>query len=206
MHEQYRIHSDDEQALTAVDREVASQLVKRLDQFLAPRLLVLDAYLDSRLVRTLVDLLVSLVQLRHREAGVEFARMGSHAAFPPTRASGKQAHQPLVPELERGFLARYEQFLWRRAKLHLEALEQRGETALILHDGSEMEQPESVRVEGLCPVRSAKGRRLSRPRASSPLCQPNGWGSHPRARHPLARSRLDRTHRPARSGKDALLD
>lgn len=40
----------------------------------------------------------------------------------------------------------------------------RGETALILHDGSEIEQPESVRVEGLCPVRSAKGRRLSRPR------------------------------------------
>jgi hypothetical protein len=96
MHEQYRIHSYDEHALTAVDREVASQLVQRLDQFLAPMLVILDAYVDSRLVRTFIDLLVSLVQLRHREAGVEFARIGSHAAFSLTRASGKQAQQPLV--------------------------------------------------------------------------------------------------------------
>jgi hypothetical protein len=45
----------------------------------------------------------------------------------------------------------------------LEALEKQGQVALLLHDGSELEKPESVRVEGLCPVRSAKGRRLSRP-------------------------------------------
>jgi hypothetical protein len=82
MHEQSGIQSEADQGLTAVDREVASQLVQRLDQFLAPLLVVLDAYVDSRLVRTLVDLLVSLVQLRHREAGVLMSELGAMLLSP----------------------------------------------------------------------------------------------------------------------------
>lgn len=163
MYDQYRIHSCDEQALIAVDREVASQLVKRLDQFLAPLLGVLDAYLDSRLVRTLVDLLVSLVQLRHREAGVLLSELGAMLLSPQQGPAASKRISRLLHSPKWGSWL-IEQFLWRRAQHQLEALEQRGETALILHDGSEIEKPESMRVEGLCPVRSAKGRRLSRPR------------------------------------------
>ena len=163
MHEQYRTPWGDDQALTAVDREVASQFVKGLDQLLAPLLVVLDAYLDSRLVRTLVDLLVSLIQLRHREAGVLLSELGSMLLSPQHGPAGSKRISRLLHSPKWGSWL-IEQFLWRRANLHLEGLEQRGETALILHDGSEIEKPESVRVEGLCPVRSAKGRRLSRPR------------------------------------------
>jgi site-specific recombinase len=70
MQHQYRTQGVNEQALIAVDRAVAKHLVERLDQFLAPLLVVLDAYVDTRLVRTVLALVVSLVQLRHREAGV----------------------------------------------------------------------------------------------------------------------------------------
>jgi hypothetical protein len=99
-----------------------------------------------------------------------------------------------------------EQNLARRAGQQLEALEQCGEAALILHDGSDLEKPESVRVEGLCPVRSAKGRRLSRPRpkihcvsptAGAPILVP---GIHWHAAVLIGRDI------PTLSGKNALLD
>jgi hypothetical protein len=79
-----------EQLLTTVDHEVACQLVKRLDQFLAPLLIVLDAYLDKRLVGTLVDLVVSLVQLRHREAGMLLSELGAMLLTPQQAPAGSK--------------------------------------------------------------------------------------------------------------------
>ncbi len=78
MHQQYRTKSVEEQGLSTIDREVASQLVERLDQFLAPLLMVLDAYVDKRLVRTVFDLVVSLIQLRHREGADEWQQCHSN--------------------------------------------------------------------------------------------------------------------------------
>src|SRR5215469_7747111 len=152
MYEQYRTRCPEEPAESAVDREVAAQLVKRLDQFVAPLVVVLDAYLDSRLVRTLVNLLVSLIQLRHREAGVLLCELGAVLLCPQQAPAGSKRIERLLHSPKWGAWL-IEQFLWRRAQLHLEGLEQGGETALMLHDGSEIEKPESVRVEGLCPVR-----------------------------------------------------
>jgi hypothetical protein len=163
MHQQYRTKSLEEQGLSAIDREVAGQLVERLDQFLAPLLVVLDAYLDKRLVRTVLDLVVSLIQLRHRQAGTLLSELGAMLLSPQQAPAGSKRIDRLLHSPKWGAWL-IEQFLWRRAQQQLQTLENRGELALILHDGSEIEKPESVCVQGLCPVRSAKGRRLSRPR------------------------------------------
>src|SRR5438874_163239 len=54
-----------QQEQSSADRQLAQMLVELLDQFLQPILIVLDAYLDKRLVRTFVDIVSSIVQLRH---------------------------------------------------------------------------------------------------------------------------------------------
>lgn len=102
MQHQYRTHGVTEQALIAVAREVAKQLVERLDQFLAPLLVVLDASLEKRLVRTVLDLVVSLVQLRHREAGVVLSEGGAMLLSPKPGPAESQADWPLVAQPELG--------------------------------------------------------------------------------------------------------
>ena len=105
MHPQYRTPEDHEQALIASDREVAKQLVEGLDQFLAPLLVLLDASVDQRLVRTVLELVVSLIQLRHREAGVVLSELGAMLLSPHQGPAASQAHWPLVAEPELGSLA-----------------------------------------------------------------------------------------------------
>jgi len=104
---------------------------------------VLDAYLDSRLVRTLVNLVFSLVYLHHREADVLLCELGAMLLGPHQAAAGSKRSERLLHSLKCGAWL-IEQVLWRRAQLHLEGLEQRGEPALILHAGCELEKPESV--------------------------------------------------------------
>ena len=55
-----------------------------------------------------------------------------------------------------------ERFLWYRADRELVQLEGRGELALAIWDESVLEKPESIALEGLCPVRSSKAARLKR--------------------------------------------
>ena len=55
-----------------------------------------------------------------------------------------------------------ETFLWHRADQALSQLEKLGETALAIWDESALEKPESIALEGLCPVRPSKAARLKR--------------------------------------------
>ncbi len=160
---QYDIGGTDEQEVVPEDRQGAQRLAQRLDAFLAPLLEVLDASIDRRLVRTLSDLVSSLIQLRHREAGVLLSDLGAVLLNPRSAPAGSKRLHNLLHS-PRWVAAIVDQFLFRLAEQELGKLEEKGETALVLHDGSELEKPESVHVEGLCPVRSSKGRRLSRPR------------------------------------------
>jgi hypothetical protein len=152
-----------EQEVQEEDRQGAQRLAQGLETFLAPLLAVLDAYLDRRLVRTFTDLVSSLIHLRHREVGVLLWELGAVLLSPKSAPAGsKRLHNLLhgpkwVADL-------VDQFLFRLAEQEVRTLEEQGETALVLHDGSELEKAESVHVEGLCPVRWRKGRRLWRPR------------------------------------------
>ena len=55
-----------------------------------------------------------------------------------------------------------EESLRHRAEQSLSRLEQRDELALAIWDESVLEKPESIALEGLCPVRSSKAARLKR--------------------------------------------
>ena len=55
-----------------------------------------------------------------------------------------------------------ERFLWHLADQELAQIEERGELALAIWDESVLEKPESIALEGLCPVRSSKAARLKR--------------------------------------------
>ena len=55
-----------------------------------------------------------------------------------------------------------DRFLWHRADQALGQLEETEETALAIWDENVLEKPESIALEGLCPVRSSKAARLKR--------------------------------------------
>ncbi|GCE02976.1 transposase [Dictyobacter aurantiacus] len=171
MHTQYRTVPEQEQLMTRLDQEVAGQFVHRLDAWLAPLYVLLDAYLDRRLVRTFADVIVSIIQLRHREAGLLQTELGAMLLSPQHAPAASKRIQRLLSSTKWGAWL-IDQFLWQQATKQLETLEHQGCLALVLHDGSELEKPESVKVEGLCPVRSSKGRRLSRPRPKAHCISP----------------------------------
>ena len=55
-----------------------------------------------------------------------------------------------------------DRFLWHRAEQALGQLGETGEAALAIRAESVLEKPESIALEGLCPMRSSKAARLKR--------------------------------------------
>jgi hypothetical protein len=159
MSSQYRIFCYEK----ASSPMLAQELAQKLQSFVQPLLVILDAYLDKRLVRTFLELLSTIVEVRHREQGLVLSELGATLLSADRAPAGvkrisRLLHSPKwVAEL-------IGQFLFRQAEQHLKRLEEQGEVALCVWDGSELEKPESQKVEGLCPVRSSKGKRLNRSR------------------------------------------
>ena len=61
------------------DGQTASQeLVEMLEIFLSPLLIVLDRFLDKRLVRTLVQCCVAIIRLRSNNQGLLLSELGSY--------------------------------------------------------------------------------------------------------------------------------
>jgi hypothetical protein len=72
-----------------------------------------------------------------------------------------------------------ETYLWTRAEARVESLVAAGKPVLVVWDESVIEKPESLRLEGLCAVRSSKAKRLKRikpgyfnPPGGRPICVP----------------------------------
>ena len=154
---QYRIFCY-EKATSPMLAEVVAQ---RLLSFLGPFVVILDAYLDKRLVRTFVELLSTMVQVRHREQGLVLNELASTLLSPDRIPAGVKRIQSLLTSCKwtAELIGR---FLFGQAEQRLKQLEAQGEVAFCVWDGSEVEKPESEKVEGWCPVRSSKGRRLRR--------------------------------------------
>jgi hypothetical protein len=60
-----------------------------------------------------------------------------------------------------------EEFLLQRADLQVGQWQTRGQDGLLIWDGTVVEKPESLKAEGLCPVRSSKAVRLTRVKKGS---------------------------------------
>jgi len=142
---------------------LAQELAERLHAFVLPLLVILDAYLDKRLVRTFLELLSTIIEVRHREYGLLLSELGAVLLSPDRTPAGVKRISRLLhsPKWAASLISH---FLFQQAEQRLVALEEQGEPALCVWDGSEIEKPESQKVEGLCPVRSSKGKRLNRSR------------------------------------------
>lgn len=149
------------QASQAVSRQLADQLAA----FVAPLLQELDARIDKRLVRTLLATLGVIIQWRNRSHGLLLSELGAYLISPDQAPAGTKRLSNLL-RCTKWQHTLIERFLWDRAKQRVSALaQQQEEDVLALWDESVVEKSESIKIEGLCAVRSSKAARLKRIKA-----------------------------------------
>jgi hypothetical protein len=141
--------------------QVAAALHERLLRFLAPLLGPLDRRIDRRLVRTLVGTVEAIVCFRNRPHGLLLSELGAYLLDPAHAPAGTKRLSNLL-RCAKWSSQLIEQFLWQQVTTHLEELEERQETALLLWDESVLEKPESRADPDLGSVRSSKAQRLTR--------------------------------------------
>jgi hypothetical protein len=121
----------------------------------------LDHQLDRRLVQTFLGLVLVILLHRHRNQGLLLSELGGfflsgEQAPAGTKRISRLLHSPKwCSEMIRDYV-------WLQADQRVEALTQAGKLALVVWDESDLEKAESLKLEGLCAVRSSKARRLKR--------------------------------------------
>lgn len=151
----------------------AQELAEKLAEFVGPLLARLDEKLDKRLVNTFLLTLQAIITFRHSSYGLLLSELGGYILSPAQAPAGTKRLSNLLRSQK--WTARIiENELWERATQRLEAQEAAGEDIFIGWDESVIEKPESLKLEGLCPVRSSKAHRLKRikPGYYNP---PGGW-------------------------------
>ena len=133
----------------------------RLQDFLSDFLEELDGLLDRRLVNTFSRLCQSIIRLRSRSTGLLLSELGGYLlGFSHAPAGTKRISNLLrSPKWDSSLI---EDYLNKQACSYCEALLEKQQPVLLLWDESVQEKPESLKAEGLCAVRSSKGKRLTR--------------------------------------------
>jgi hypothetical protein len=149
----------------AAGRVLADALSARCVTFLQPFLVQLDTRLDVRLVRTLAATVTALLRHRNRPLGLLLSELGAYLSGPTHAPAGTKRLANLLHSPRWTASLSTEYLLTQgRAELDAEAAAVPEGRVLCILDGSVLEKPESAQAEGLRPVRSAKARRLARPR------------------------------------------
>jgi hypothetical protein len=158
--------------------EKSSQLLALCGQFLAPLLQSLDQQLDSRMMNTFVGLILAITIHRDRHQGLVVSELGGELLGEAQAPAGAKRIRKLLHS-PRWNANQIESELWRQADEQVEHLNNTNDEALVIWDESEMEKPESLKAERLCPVRSSRARRLKRikpgfynPPGGRPICVP----------------------------------
>ena len=144
--------------------ELAIGIGGRCHGFLSPFLRQLDTHLDQRLVRTLANTVVAMIENRNKRFCLMLSELGALLAGPRHAPCTKRLGNLLHSDHWRS--EEIDEYLLEecRAEVKREAASVPEGLALCILDGSVVEKPESTKVEGLSPVISSKARRLSRPR------------------------------------------
>lgn len=143
------------------NRNYARYLADRCYQQLKPLLEQLNAEIDRRLVRTMLALVIVIVMHRHRHHGLLLSELGGYLLSPAQAPAGtKRIHNLL--HSSKWCAEMVEAHFWNQADQRVAELQRQGEYPLIIWDESVIEKAESLHLEGLCPVRSMKARRLKR--------------------------------------------
>ena len=136
-----------------VGREQGQEVANILQLFIGPLEQWLDQQIDRRLVRTFFLGLAAIVRLRHSRCGLLLSELGAHVLSPDRAPAGTTRLSNLLRSPKWSHIL-LERFLWYRADQGLAQLEDQGGRALAIWDESVLEKPESIALEGLCPVRS----------------------------------------------------
>ncbi len=164
MQPKYAILFQRDQEEVATSQEFA----RMLETFLTPLLLVLDALLDKRLVRTLGQCCVAIIRLRDSKKGLLLSELGSYLDADPglskTATAGTKRLGNLIRSLKWSPV-QIEDFLLAEANKEVERLKALGKRILVLMDGSVVEKAESTALEATGPVISSKAKRTNRSRA-----------------------------------------
>jgi hypothetical protein len=167
-------------ARVQVSPQYASTLGDALYLFLRPLLVQLHRQVDRRLVQTCLTAVSALLMHRHRNLGLVLSELGSFIASPAQAPAGTKRLSRLLHS-PRWTAALIEDFLWTGAHARVEELVQAQNTPLVIWDESVLEKSESLKLEGLGPVRSTKAVRLRRikpgyfnPPGGRPVMVP-GW-------------------------------
>ena len=139
----------------------SAYLEVRCYQFLLSLLIWLDAELDRQLVQTFLALVLGVVMHRHRNQGLLLSELGGILLEPEHAPAGTKRISNLLHSTKWSAQL-IEDFLWEQADRRVAELAGEGKPILIIWDESVIEKSESIKLEGLCSVRSSKARRLKR--------------------------------------------
>ncbi len=161
MQSKYDILRENEQ-----DGQKASQeLTQLLEKFLSPLLLDLDALMDKRLVRTLVQVCVVIIRFRNQKQGLLLSELGSYMdgyqGLSVKAPAGTKRISNLLRSLKWRIL-HIDTYLLKEAEKEVKRLKELGKRILCIWDDSVIEKSESRAIEGVCPVVSSKAKRLQR--------------------------------------------
>jgi hypothetical protein len=160
MSTQYLTIDQAPQAQAYDPQEMAQGLGWELLRFLAPLLYELDARMDKRLIRTLVQSVEAILAFRDRINGLLLSELGGYLDRMGSAAAGTKRLSRLLHSA-RWTARQIARFLWWYADQQVQAWTSLGQEGLVLWDGSVWEKPESLKSEGLGPVQSSKARRLT---------------------------------------------
>lgn len=154
------LKDSEKQAIRQQAQSNSWKIETKLHEFLSDWLRQLNEKIDRRLVVTFVCLSMALLLHRHRNEGGWMSELGSYLV-PENAEAGKKRIQKLLysPKWDSKDL---EEHLWQLGEQRVQAGERAGETMLAIWDESVIEKSESLKLEGLGPVRSSKAARLKR--------------------------------------------
>jgi hypothetical protein len=146
-------------------QKMAQEIARMLENYLSPLLLVLDRFLDKRLVRTLVQCCVAIIRFRNNKQGLLLSELGSYldgySGLSVTATAGTKRISNLLRSMKWSVL-HIDRYLLEEADTVVRKLKDQGKRIICIWDGSVIEKPESRKIEGLCPVVSSKAKRLHR--------------------------------------------
>jgi hypothetical protein len=146
---------------SAYAQRQAQGLRQHLGERVRPLLRELDAALDKRLVATFFHTLQAIVVHRHPRCGLLLSELGGYLLDPEHAPAGTKRISNLLRS-QKWSATLIAAFLWRQADQAVADLENEGQLPLAIWDESVLEKPESLALEGLCPVRSSHAARLKR--------------------------------------------
>lgn len=146
---------------SVLEQKAGGFLLRQIEFYTRPITQALDAQIDSRLVSTFYNLLVTILMFRNRSMGLLLSELGGYiCGFDRAPAGTKRISNLLRSNKWSATLI--DTFLFNRTIARVKELEDKGKRPLLLWDDSRVEKHESWVCEGLCSVLSSKAKRLTR--------------------------------------------